>query len=42
MVAAGHGASVVRFRYNDHEHLEELLRASDPSSPRLIAATIWR
>ena len=37
MVAAGHGANVVRFRHNDHEHLEEVLRASDPASPRLIA-----
>ncbi|MGZ8598484.1 MAG: aminotransferase class I/II-fold pyridoxal phosphate-dependent enzyme, partial [Actinomycetota bacterium] len=37
MVAAGHGASVVRFRHNDHAHLEELLRASDSGSPRLIA-----
>ena len=36
MVAAGHGASIVRFRHNDHEHLEELLRASDPGSPRLM------
>ena len=27
----------MRFRHNDHEHLDELLRASDPGSPRLIA-----
>ena len=33
MVAAGHGASVVRFRHNDHAHLEELLRASDLGQP---------
>ncbi len=33
MVAAGHGASVVRFRHNDPEHLEELLRAvEDPAA----------
>jgi 7-keto-8-aminopelargonate synthetase and related enzymes len=37
MVARGHGANVVRFRHNDHEHLEELIRASDPGLPRLIA-----
>src|SRR5947209_249028 len=30
MVAAGHGAQVVRFRHNDAAHLEELLTASDP------------
>jgi 8-amino-7-oxononanoate synthase len=37
MVAAGHGASIVRFRHNDFEHLEELVRASDPALPRIIA-----
>ena len=37
MVAAGHGAEVVRFRHDDAAHLEELLAASDPGQPRLIA-----
>ena len=37
MVAAGHGATIVRFRYNDVEHLEEMIRASDPGLPRLVA-----
>jgi len=37
MVAAGHGAQVVRFRHNDAAHLEELLSASDPGLPRVIA-----
>jgi 8-amino-7-oxononanoate synthase len=37
MVAAGHGADVVRFRHNDAAHLGELLAASDPGQPRLIA-----
>ena len=37
MVAAGHGAQVVRFRHNDAAHLEELITASDPGLPRVIA-----
>ncbi len=37
MVAAGHGARVARFRHDDAEHLEELLAASDPGQPRVIA-----
>ncbi len=37
MVAAGHGATMHRFRHNDFDHLAELLRASDPALPRVIA-----
>jgi 8-amino-7-oxononanoate synthase len=37
MVAAGHGASIVRFRHNDFGHLQEMLRASNPTSPRIVA-----
>lgn len=37
MVAAGRGATVVRFRHNNASHLEELLRASPPGVPRIIA-----
>jgi 8-amino-7-oxononanoate synthase len=37
MVAAGRGATVVRFRHNDVEHLEELMRAKEYSWPRVIA-----
>lgn len=36
MIARGHGATVLRFRHNDHEHLEELLRTT-AVTPRLIA-----
>jgi 8-amino-7-oxononanoate synthase len=37
MVAAGRGATVVRFRHNDFEHLEQLIRAANPAGPRIIA-----
>ena len=36
MLAAGRGANVVRFRHDDHEHLEQLLREHG-GSPRIIA-----
>jgi 8-amino-7-oxononanoate synthase len=37
MTAAGHGANVVRFRHEDPDHLEEILRTTLPPSPRVIA-----
>lgn len=36
MIARGHGATVHRFRHNDFEHLEEILKAS-AITPRVIA-----
>jgi 8-amino-7-oxononanoate synthase len=35
-MARGHGATLTRFRHNDHEHLEELLKNSTVT-PRLVA-----
>jgi 8-amino-7-oxononanoate synthase len=35
--ARSHGATLRRFRHNDVQHLSELLAASDPSLPRVIA-----
>jgi 8-amino-7-oxononanoate synthase len=35
-IARGHGATITRFRHNDHEHLEELLKSSTVS-PRVVA-----
>lgn len=37
MVAAGRGATVVRFRHNDAAHLAELMRSSGGNGPRIIA-----
>jgi 8-amino-7-oxononanoate synthase len=37
VMAAGHGATIVRFRHDDAAHLRELLSASDPGTPRVIA-----
>src|SRR5436190_12100349 len=37
MYAAGHGASIVRFRHNDPDHLAELLDDAMYPSPRVIA-----
>lgn len=37
MVAAGRGATVVRFRHDDPGHLEELIRASKKTGQRVIA-----
>ncbi|MEX2275217.1 MAG: pyridoxal phosphate-dependent aminotransferase family protein [Actinomycetota bacterium] len=37
MVAAGHGATVHRFKHEDLDELEGLLRASPPGAPRVIA-----
>lgn len=36
MSATSHGATVQRFQHDDWEHVDVLLRASDPNLPRLI------
>ena len=36
MYATSHGATVQRFQHDDWQHLEILLRASDPNLPRLV------
>ncbi|MFN2488161.1 MAG: aminotransferase class I/II-fold pyridoxal phosphate-dependent enzyme [Actinomycetota bacterium] len=35
LIAASHGATIRRFRHNDHEHLESVLKAS-AATPRVI------
>ncbi|WP_064735958.1 aminotransferase class I/II-fold pyridoxal phosphate-dependent enzyme [Azohydromonas australica] len=37
MLAAGRGTRVVRFRHNDPQHLEQLLRQTKGAGPRVIA-----
>jgi 8-amino-7-oxononanoate synthase len=36
MYATSHGATVQRFQHDDWEHVDVLLRASNPNAPRLI------
>jgi len=37
MVAAGRGATVLRFRHDNAEHLEQLIRTTTGTGPRIIA-----
>ena len=37
MLAAGRGTHVVRFRHNDPQHLEQLLRQTKGTGPRVVA-----
>ena len=37
MLAAGRGTHVVRFRHNDPQHLEQLLRQTKGAGPRVVA-----